>query len=211
MGMNNFLTQNIDLSIPFCTLLLKLLNILILSLLNIFLIALIVLIICVIVAVIKGYCLSTSHYSPVITVSRSVEGGRTGTYKDIVNSVRIGTPVYVKYEISVKIRGFLGCLWKKDIEFELVIPDSNKMKVSIHEISCEGIPGPLNGLVISKITRFKVLASCKNPQKMKLILKCECCDSEENNLYYFLIKFVDKRLNSFYQKTTSLEYIKQMF
>jgi hypothetical protein len=204
--MNNILAQNIDLSIPFCVLLLKFFNILVLSLLDVFLIALII---CIVTIVIRNCFLSTKRYFPVINVSKSVDGGNT--YKNIVSPVRIGTSVYLRYDISVKIRGFLSCFQKKGIECELVIPDSDKMKVSIHEISCEVNPFPTQGFVTSPTTRFTVLASSKNSEKMKLILKCDCCGNDESNIYYFLIKFVDKRLNTFYQKTTSLEYINRTF
>jgi hypothetical protein len=175
--------------------------------------ALIIIVISFIIVLITGVAgcfLPETHYFPVITVLRSVDNGVT--YHDSVQPVRIGTSVYLKYEISVKVKGFLSRFQRKKIEFELVIPCLHSMEVSIHEISCEcnPCPCPIHGLVISKITRFAALADHKNPKKMKLILKCDRVN-DESILYYFILKFFDKRLNTFYQQTSSLEYVKQLF
>jgi hypothetical protein len=204
--MNNILAKYTDWLAQDCVFLLKFLTVLVILLLNIFLIFLII---CIVILAIKNCFFSTSHYFPVINVSRSVNYGNT--YESIISPVRIDTPVYLRYDISVKIKGFLSCFQKKDIKFELVIPCSDKMKVSIHEISCECNPDPLDGLSLSQTTRFTVLASHKKPERMKLILKCECCDNEESSIYYFRLKFVDKRLNTFYQRTASVEYKKDVF
>jgi hypothetical protein len=124
---------------------------------------------------------NANRYVPAITITASTDGGKT--YTSYLKSLPQGKDIYLKYEVSVKAKGFWQRFFCNVVHF--TIEHSNKFE--LYDFSGKVPTGTAKTIFSSNIMEWKkrkisfsVVAASSAPKKAEILLKLP----HQNNEYY---------------------------